>query len=157
MTAARHRIWARALALVLLGAVGGSAWSAAQLGAKVDRLSLDNAILMDEVERLSGALESRERALTERIRSPVRSVEVEIVGLSEEHARLHVEQQAHDLLKHLVGEEVESINVPLIEKALERVISVDKRDFTLTPTLIVVGTRVYVRLLVKEGKIEIPI
>ncbi len=145
----------RALSFLLLGAVCGAAWSTAQLGAKVDRLTLDNAILLDEVERLAGTLESRERALTERIRTPVNSVEVEIEGLNQEHARLHVEQQAHDLLKHLVGEEVGNINPPLIEKALDRAITVDRRDYTLTPTLIVIGSKVYVRILVKEGKTDI--
>ena len=145
---------ARALALFLAGAVAGSAATAARLGDKVDRLSLDNAILMDEVERLAGTLESRERALTDRVRLPVRSVEVEVVGLGEEHARLHVEQLAHDLLKDLVGEEVESINVAIVEKTLERAVTIDRRDYTLAPALIVVGPRVFVRVLVKEGKTE---
>lgn len=155
MTRARPRTWALALSLFLLGAVGGSAWSTTQLGAKVDRLTLDNAILLDEVERLAGALESRERALTERIRTPVHSVEVEIVGLNGEHARLHVEQIAHDLLKHLVGEEVNNVNASLIERALDRTVTVDKQDYALTPTLIVIGSKVYVRLLVREGKVNV--
>lgn len=155
MAKARRPRWMRALAFVLLGIVGGAALSAVQLGATVDRLTLDNAILLDEVERLAGTLESRERTLTEHIRTPVHSVEVEIVGLSQEHARLHVEQQAHDLLKHLVGEEVNSINATLIEKALDRAVTVDKQDYTLRPTLIVISSKVFVRISVKEGKVDV--
>jgi len=152
---AQGRGWLRALAFLLLGAVGGAVTCAFRLGAKVDRLTLDNAILMDEVERLAGTLESRERALLEHVRTPVHTVEVEITGVSGEHARLFIEQQAHDLLKHLVGQEVSGISAPLIERALARTVSVDKQDYTLAPTLIVIGPKVFVRIAVREGRVEV--
>ena len=95
--------------------------------------------MIDEVERLAGELASRERALTASQKLPVRTVEIEIETPLEEHIRVHVEQHAHDLLKNLVGEEVETLNPLLIEKALQRTLHVDKQDFIVTPTLIVLG------------------
>lgn len=145
----------RGLALALLGLIAGVSFTALQLGRAVDRLTLDNAILMDEVERLAGELASREQTLTQRRLLPVRSVEVQVENLPEGHVRLHLEGEAHQLLRHLVGEEVDDLNAALIEKALNRTIRVDKQDYTLTPTLIVLGSRVLVRLEAKEGQVEI--
>lgn len=144
------------VALCLAGLIAGTTAATLQLGRAVDRLTLDNAILMDEVERLAGELASREQILTQRRQLPVRSVEVQVENLPEGHVRLHLEGEAHELLRHLVGEEVDDMNATLIEKALNRTIRVDKQDYTVTPTLIVLGSRVFVRLKATEGQVEIP-
>lgn len=145
-------MWWRALACTAIGILIGMSLATLRLGEHVDRLTLDNAVLMDEVERLSATLASREQALTEQSRAPVHSVEVEVVNLSEEHVRLHIEQRAHALLRHLVGEEIDALNAALVENALSRTIEVDMADYTMTPTLIVLGRKVYVRLEGRPGK-----
>lgn len=147
--------WARFSAVLLLGLIVGAAGATLRLGRVIDRVMLDNAILIDEVERLAGELASRERALSASQRLPVRSVEIEIESPLEEHVRVHVQQLAHDLLRHLVGEEIESLNPLLIEKALQRTLHVDKQDFAVTPTLIVLGSRLLVRLRVEEGQFQV--
>src|SRR5690606_20470118 len=75
--------------------------------------------------------------------------------LLEEHVRLHVEQTMRELLQPLVGEEIENLNPSLIEKALQRTVHVDKQDFVVAPTLIVLGGKLLVRLNVQEGEIQI--
>lgn len=147
--------WATLIAMLLLGAVLGATGATLRLGREIDRVHLDNAILIDEVERLAGELASRERALTASQKLPVRTVEIEIETPLEEHIRVHVEQHAHDLLKNLVGEEVETLNPLLIEKALQRTLHVDKQDFIVTPTLIVLGSKLLVRLHVEEGQFQV--
>jgi len=143
------------LAWCLAGAIAGACFTTLRLGREVDRLILDNAVLMDEVERLAGELASREQTLTERRRMPVRSVEVEVANLPEGHVRLHLESEAQRLLRHLVGEEVEQLSPALIEEALRRTVRVDNQDFSLSPTLIALASRVYVRLEAKEGPVEV--
>ncbi len=145
-------MWWRALACAILGVLVGMSLATLRLGEHVDRLTLDNAVLMDEVERLSATLASRERTLTEQRRAPVHSVEVEVVNLTQEHVRLHIEQQAHELLKHLVGEEIDALNASLVENALSRTVEIDMADYTMTPTLIVLGRKVYVRLEAHPGR-----
>jgi hypothetical protein len=145
----------RFAAAFCLGAVIGASAATARLGREMDRLTLDNAILMDEVERLAGELASRDRALTASRSLPVHSVEVQIESPLEEHVRLHVEQTMRDLLQPLVGEEIENLNPSLIEKALQRTVHVDKQDFVVAPTLIVLGGKLFVRLKVQEGEIQI--
>ena len=86
---------------------------------------------------------------------PVRSVQIDIESPLQEHIRVHVEQEAHDLLQHLVGEEIETLNPSLIEKALQRTVTVDKQDFIVTPTLIVLGSKMQVRLKVQEGQVQV--
>ena len=54
--------WATLIAMLLLGAVLGATGATLRLGREIDRVHLDNAILIDEVERLAGELASRERA-----------------------------------------------------------------------------------------------
>jgi len=148
------RVW-RTLGLLLLGAVIGASFATLRLAREMDRIVLDNASLMDEVERLAGELASRERALTASQRAPVRSVVVEVETPLLEHIRLHVEEEAHDLLAHLIGEEIDSLNPSLIEKALHRTLHVDKQDFVISPTLIVVASTLRVRLKVQEGRVEV--
>lgn len=133
-------------ATLILGILVGATLATLQLGGRVDRLTLDNAILLDEVERLAGALTSREHALTEQRRAPVHSVRIEVTSPIHEHARLHIEQRAHELLRHLVGEEVERLNAALIESALTRRIVLENEEYAVSPTLIVLGREVYVRL-----------
>ena len=145
----------RALAWCLAGMIAGASLATLRLGREIDRLTLDNAVLMDEVERLAGELASREQTLTERRRLPVRSVEVEVANLPEGHVRLHLEGAAQELLRHLVGEEVEQLSAALIEEALHRTVRVDNQDFTLSPTLIVLAGRVYVRLEAKENRLDV--
>lgn len=147
--------WARFIAMLALGFVIGATAVTLRLGHEMDRITLDNAILMDEVERLAGELASRERALTASRRVPVRSVQIDIESPLQEHIRVHVEQEAHDLLQHLVGEEIETLNPSLIEKALQRTVTVDKQDFIVTPTLIVLGSKMQVRLKVQEGQVQV--
>lgn len=151
---ARGRL-ARSFALLLLGAVIGASTVTSRLGREMDRITLDNAILMDEVERLAGELASRDRALSASRRMPVHSIEIEIESPLQEHVRIHVEQVAFDLLRHLVGEEIETLNPSLIEKALQRTLHVDKQDFVITPTLIVLAGKLQVRLKVEEGEIQL--
>ena len=136
----------RAAALLLLGAMLGATAATLRLGGQLDRLTLDYAYLLDEVERLSGELTAREQALSRQRRAPVSAVRVEVANLSEEHARLHVEQRVHELLRGLVGEEVDALNATLIEAALSRRIAVENEDYAVRPTLIVLGREVYVRL-----------
>lgn len=143
------------LGLILFGAVLGASLATVRLAHQLDRLTLDNALLMDEVERLAGELASRERALTASRRAPVRSVQVELETPLQEHVRLHIEEAVHDLLAHLVGDEIDSLNPALIEKALQRTLHVDKQDFALAPTLIVIGSTLYVRLKVQEGPVAV--
>lgn len=142
----------RGLAFVLIGFLAGMGLATLRMGENVDRLILDNAILIDEVERLAAMLDSRERALTLQRQAPVHSVEVEVITPQQEHIRLHIEQRAHELLRHLVGEEVDQLNASLIENSLSRTIEVDQSDYTITPTLILLGQRVYVRLEARPGK-----
>ena len=147
--------WARLIAMLIFGSIIGATGVTLRLGHEMDRINLDNAILMDEVERLAGELASRERALTASLRMPVRSVEIDIETPLQEHIRVHVEQQTHDLLQHLVGEEIDTLNPSLIEKALQRTLNVDKQDFIVTPTLIVLGSKLQVRLRVEEGQVQV--
>lgn len=145
----------RSLALLIAGALLGATTVTVRLAREMDRLSLDNAALMDEVERLAGELASRERALTASQRASVRSVSVEIETPLSEHIRLHVEGAAHDLLAPLVGQEIDSLNPSLIEKALQRTLHVDKQDFAISPTLIVIASTLHVRIRVQEGRVEV--
>ncbi len=151
----RARRGLNGLAWCIAGMIAGASFATLRLGREIDRLTLDNAVLMDEVERLAGELASREQTLTERRRLPVRSVEVEVANLPEGHVRLHLEGEAQKLLRHLVGEEVERLSPALIEEALRRTVRVDNQDFALSPTLIVLADRVYVRLEAKEGRLEV--
>lgn len=133
-------------AAFILGVLVGAALATLHLGGRVDRLTLDNAILLDEVERLAGALASREHALTQQRRAPVQSVRIEVTSPIHEHVRFHIEQRAHELLRPLVGEEVERLNPALIESALTRRVEVEGEAYTLSPTLIVLGREVFIRL-----------
>lgn len=144
----------RLVAALIAGVLIGATTTALRLGGNVERLTLDNAILIDEVERLAGMLESRERALALQRRAPVDAVEVEVANLSQEHVRLHIEQRAHELLRHLVGEESDQLNASLIESALNRTVVVDKTEYTMAPTLILLGRKVYVRLEAHPGRTE---
>lgn len=145
----------RFLAFLVAGCILGAAGATIRLGAGIDRLVLDNVKLIDEVERLTGELASRERMLTRGRLLPVRSVEVQVENVATEHTRLHIEAEVHELLEHLVGEEVSEINPGLIEGTLRRSVRVDGQDFTVRPTLIVLGSRIVVRLWATEGSLEI--
>lgn len=155
MNARPRRRALRGLAFFLLGLIAGASLATWRLGRAVDRLTLENAMLMDEVERLAGELAAREQILTQQRRFPVRSVEVEVANLAEGHVRLHLEGEALELLNHLVGEEVDELNPALIEKALSRTLRVDKQEYTVWPTLIILGSRVFVRLEAKEGQVDV--
>lgn len=143
------------MALFIVGTLCGVSWGMLRMGREIERLTLDNAVLLDDVERIAGELASRERALTARMNQPIRSVEIEVENISEEHVRLHLEQQAHELLRHLVGEEVSDVNALLIEGALRRNIRVDRQDYIIEPTLIVVGPEIFVRIDARVGTLDV--
>lgn len=141
----------KAVALISIGILLGATLAMLRIGKAMDRMTLDNAALIDEVERLSGELASRERALTAARGVPVRSIEIEIESTLPEHVRLHVESETRDLLQNLLGEEVDSLSPILIEKALERVIRVDKQELYIQPTRLLLGSKILVRLRVSEN------
>lgn len=132
------------LACGVLGVVAGAGIGILLLGHEVDRLSLDNALLMDDIEYLANRV-----ALLD-TRGPlsgpyVEAVEVNASGV--ERSRPSIEQELRAQLSHLIGEELDRVNAGTIHRALERTIVVDRQEYAIsveyiyiTPTL-----RVYVQ------------
>ena len=126
-----------------------------RIGRAWDRITLDNAILIDEVERLGAELASRERALIQNPSVPVRSITIEVDNAIPEHVRLQVESEGRDVLHHLLGEEVDTLNPTLIEKALHRTVRVGKEEYIISPVTILLGSKIIARLRVIEGRVDV--
>lgn len=109
------------------------------LGHEVDRLTLDNVALLDEIERLA----SRITVLDTYGPTGGAYVEaIEITARGVERSRPAIEQALKSLLSHLVGEELSRVHAATIHQTLERTIMVDKQEYLVhvrhiyvTPTL----------------------
>lgn len=146
---------AQGISFLIVGGLLGGSVSTFRIGKEWDRVILDNAALIDEVERLAGELASRERALARDQAIPVRSIEIEIDGTLPEQIRLVVESEVRDMLHHLLGEDVDSLHPAFIEKSLDRTIKVANRELTVTPVQMRLGSKILVRLKVTEGGVQV--
>jgi len=56
---------------------------------------------------------------------------------------------------HLLGEEGETLNPTLIEKALHRTVRVGKEEYIISPVTILLGSKIIARLRVIEGRVDV--
>lgn len=141
----RRDITAR-LALVALGAVLGASMSVLLLSHETDRLTLENADLMDQIEYLT----NRVALLSSRgpgAHPYVEAVEIIASGVND-RTRSAVEQNLKEVLRHLIGEEIHRVNPGTIHKAIEGPMQINGQDFDIEVTTIYVAPtlRVHVRV-----------
>lgn len=148
LAAVSRREFAAWIAFALLGAVGGAVFAIVRLGHEVDRLTLDNIYLMDQIEYLTNRIHLLDT------RGPTSAAYVEAIEISAqgvERARPGVEQALKDLLAHLVGEELERINAATIHRALERTITVDRHEYAVQVKYIYVAPTLRVQVQVHDA------
>lgn len=136
------------LACAIMGAIGGATFAVILLGHEVDRLTLDNVYLMDEVERMMNRIELLDT------RGPMTNAYVEAIEITAEgveRARAHIEQTLKQLLAHLVGEEIERINVNTIHRTLERTLTVDQQQYSIQVRYIHVATALQAHVIVHSS------
>lgn len=127
-TTVSRRALSVCLALFALGVLGGASIAVILLGHEVERLTLDNVALMDEIERLSNRITLLD-AYGPASGAYVESVEITARGI--ERARPAIEQALKGLLAHLVGEELDRVNAATIHSTLERTITVDQQEYSV--------------------------
>ena len=126
-------------ACLALGILGGASGAVVLLGQEVDRLTLDVAALLDEIERLT----SRITVLDAYGPTGGDHVEtIEIIARGVERARPAIEQSLKSLLTHLFGEELNRVHAATVHQVLERTLTVDRQEYEVqvryvyvTPTL----------------------
>ncbi len=83
--------------------------------------------------------------------APVRSVEVEVANLPEGHVRLHLEGEAHELLRSPGGRRGGRPQPRSDRKGPQPDVARRQAGLAVAPTLIVLGSTLYVRLEVEGG------
>lgn len=138
------------LALFALGAIFGSALAVVRLGNEVDRLTLDNVYLMDQIERLSNRITLLD-TYGPASGAYVEAIEVTAHGI--DRARPGLEQALKELLGHLVGEELERVNAATIHSTLERNITWERQEYAVTVRYVYITPTVRVHVDVRpEGE-----
>lgn len=139
VSAVSRRAFLACCACFCLGALGGAVLAVVLLGQEVDRLTLDNVALLDEIERLANRISVLD-TYGPAGGTHVESIEITARGV--ERARPAIEQALKSLLSHLVGEELSRVHAATIHSTLERTLTVDRQDYTVqvrhiyvTPTL----------------------
>lgn len=126
-----RRDLARYLAALLLGFLGGHALATTLWAARVDRLMLSDAAQKDRISRLENDVERLEASLSERRQTPLQKLLVTAPDVKDERLRLRVEGIVYDLLKHLVGVEMNRIDPETMQKLAERTVTIDQTSLTL--------------------------
>lgn len=134
---------ARWLAWLALGALGGAAAAVVLLGHEVERLTLDNVHLMDQIERLQNRVTLLD---TYGPASGLYVEAVEVTAHGAERARPALEQALKELLVHLVGEELERINAATVHAVLERRLTVQGQEYQVRVRYIYVTPTVRVHV-----------
>jgi len=141
----RREIWSR-FALVILGSVFGASIGVLFLSQETDRLTLENARLMDQIEYLTN------RVALLGSRGPgahpyIEAVEVVATGVGE-RTRSAAEQSLKEVLRHLVGEEIHRVNPGTVHQALQGPLTIDGQVFEVTVDTIYIAltVRVHVRV-----------
>ena len=128
------------------GVVVGACLSVLLLSHETDRLTLENADLMDEIEYLT----NRVALLADRgpgSHPYVEAVETIASGVND-RTRSSVEQNLKEVLRHLIGEEIHRVNPGTIHQAIEGTIRVERPGIRVKVDTIYVAptVRVHVRV-----------
>ncbi len=147
-TAYTRRDIASRFALVALGAVLGASLSVMLLSHETDRLTLENADLMDQIEYLT----NRVALLSNRgpgSHPYVEAVEIIASGVND-RTRSSVEQNLKEVLRHLIGEEIHRVNPGTIHQAIEGPIRIDGQEYAVEVDTIYVAPTVRVHVRVRS-------
>ena len=134
----------------MLGVTLGLSCGSLFLGQEVDRLTLDNAKLMDHMEYLTNRLEILDRrgALSSLY---VESIEVVVHGI--ERDRPTVEQHLKQLLSHLLGQDLSTINAQSLHNIIERSIRIERQEYLVTVKYIYIMPTLSIYVIAEAGNI----
>jgi len=137
----------RSAAYLVGGIILGLVIAIVLFGRQADRLVLDNARLMDQVERLAAKAAQLEEALTTESRHPVKHIELSVTLADmppDPHLQLMLEEALHEVLVPLIGVEVEEVSPEFLVQAVKRDLQIDGKTYHLGPRLIIISSTVRV-------------
>ncbi|HET7558708.1 MAG TPA: hypothetical protein VFK80_02020 [Limnochordia bacterium] len=120
---------AQGAAWMVMGSLAGAVGVDLLTGARIERLMLQLAAQTERADRLQTEVEGLERSLKTHLARPIKRVEVRVLDVDDERARLAIERDIYDLFEHFVGDDMNRLDAVTVRRLTERTLLVDKRQF----------------------------
>jgi len=145
----------RLAAVFLIGALAGGAGVNSLVGEQVDRLSLANGSLHEQLAATEKELQQVKESLKSHQKVVVSALDVHVsfapgkpaTGFDQKKVQLFVENKVREWLQPLLGQEIGTLNYLLIPQVIDlRQVELDGIKYTLKVKLMVVSQRTAVYL-----------
>lgn len=120
---------AQGAAWMVLGSLAGAVGVDLLTGARIERLMLQLAAQTERADRLQTEVEGLERSLKTHLARPIKRVDVRVLDVDDERARLAIERDIYDLFEHFVGDDMNRLDAVTVRRLTERTLVVDKQQF----------------------------
>lgn len=143
------------VALFLIGALTGGAGVNSLIGGQLDRLSLTNTSLQEQLAATEKELQQIKESLKSRQTQVIGAVEVHVSlavnrqtsEYDQKKVQLFVENKVRDWLQPILGQEISTMNHLLIPRVIDlRQVELDGIKYTLKVKLVVVSQRTIIYL-----------
>ncbi len=156
---------ARLAAVFVIGIIVGGVLVTLHLGGTVDRITLENESMGQQLELCGDELDHLKKSMGERDKEVVSSIEPHVI-LSEENMSaleknavvLALDRQVRQCLEPVKGQEVKKLNHLLVPEIIDgRVFDVEKDRYRLKVKLIVLGAGLAVYVEAEKEKPDRPV